>query len=64
MADLRPDHVVSETGGKFNFSGEKPPEGPSAKSPQDITKVAPKHTPKAKGSDTYQGIPGDGIVPR
>lgn len=63
VSDIRPDHVVTEEGGKYPFSGDQPPTGPSAKSPMDINSVGTQNTPKQKGHDTYQGIPGDGIVP-
>lgn len=32
-------------------------------SDMDFAAVAPDHLPIAKGSDTYAGLPGDGIVP-
>lgn len=64
LSDIRPTAVVSEEGGQINFSGDQPPKGPSAKSDMDITKVGTKHTPYEEGSDSYVGIPGDGVVPR
>lgn len=61
--------IVTEEGGKYPFTGEPPTNLPSAKTEMDITKVGlEEHAPNDPqdtygGHDTYEGIPGDGIVP-
>lgn len=72
VADLRPSKVVTEEGGKYPFT-DQPPTCPTAKSDinmdsvgEDLNTVevgSPNH-PSGHGHDTYQGIPGDGVVPR
>lgn len=71
LSDLRPSEVITEEGGQYNFTGDRPPTGPTAKQDMDITRVGDDLNPydldgeggPQQGRDTYTGIPGDGIVP-